>query len=57
MTSRKLVLRSERLQELATEDLRQVVAGTIKDIAVAHTLDHGCFTCQTSIDPHKCANA
>lgn len=57
MTSRTLVLRAERLHELTTDDLRCVVGGTVEDIAAAHTLNHACFTCQTSIDPHKCANA
>lgn len=56
-THRTLRLRTERLSELTTDELGAVVgAATTADIAVAHTLDPHCITCQTSIDPHKCAS-
>lgn len=50
-TTRKLALRREALTELSSEDLRAVVGATDAAIgAFAHTLDHTCITCQTSLN-------
>lgn len=53
MQSRTLRLRSEHVTELSTNELEQVAGATAAE--VMHTLGE-CFTCQTSIDVHKCAS-
>jgi hypothetical protein len=52
--TRSLSLRRETLAELTSDDLRAVAGAAgvadIAAIAAAHTVDHTCLTCQTSIN-------
>ena len=47
-TTRSLSLRREPLVELTPADLSAVVGANA--IAVMHTVDHTCITCQTSLN-------